>query len=92
MEQTEQKHSPGRGVKGIREAFEAFDSLEPTNHLALEIMRGVVHERLDAAQKVEAAAPELLEALQAVVRVADRNTVEFDMARAAIAKATSPTE
>jgi hypothetical protein len=35
-----------------------------------------------------AAAPELLEALQAVVSVADRATVEFDMARAAIAKAT----
>lgn len=34
-----------------------------------------------------AAAPELLEALQAVVRVADRQTDEFDMARAAIAKA-----
>jgi len=32
-------------------------------------------------------APELLAALKAVVRVADRNTVEFDAARAAIAKA-----
>lgn len=35
-----------------------------------------------------AAAPDLLEALQAVVSVADRATVEFDKARAAIAKAT----
>lgn len=35
-----------------------------------------------------AAAPEMLAALQAVVRVADRATVEFDMARDAIAKAT----
>lgn len=34
-----------------------------------------------------AAAPELLEALQAVVRVADRQTDEFDMARSAIEKA-----
>lgn len=33
-----------------------------------------------------AAAPELLAALQGVVRVADRATVEFDAARAAIAK------
>lgn len=32
-------------------------------------------------------APELLIALEAVVSVADRSTVEFDMARAAIAKA-----
>lgn len=31
---------------------------------------------------------EMLTALQAVVRVADRNTAEFDLARAAIAKAT----
>lgn len=32
---------------------------------------------------------EMLEALEAVVRVADRKTVEFDMAHAAIAKAKS---
>jgi hypothetical protein len=31
-----------------------------------------------------AAAPQMLEALEAVVRVADRATVEFDMARAVI--------
>jgi len=35
-----------------------------------------------------AAAPDLLEALRGVLRVADRATVEFDAARAAIAKAT----
>ena len=35
-----------------------------------------------------AAAPELLEALEGVLRVADRKTDEFDAARAAIAKAT----
>ncbi|EES2996036.1 hypothetical protein FP796_005381, partial [Escherichia coli] len=34
-----------------------------------------------------AAAPELLEALQAVVRVADRKTDEFEMAHSAINKA-----
>lgn len=34
-----------------------------------------------------AAAPELLAALEAVVRIADRKTVEFDAARAAISKA-----
>lgn len=34
------------------------------------------------------AAPDLLAALQGVVRVADRATDEFDAARAAIAKAT----
>jgi len=35
-----------------------------------------------------AAAPDLLAALQGVLRVADRATDEFDAARAAIAKAT----
>lgn len=34
-----------------------------------------------------AAASDLLEALKGVVRIADRKTVEFDAARAAIAKA-----
>lgn len=34
------------------------------------------------------AAPDLLAALKGVVAIADRNTVEFDKARAAIAKAT----
>jgi hypothetical protein len=34
-----------------------------------------------------AAAPDLLDALKGVVRVADRATVEFDAARAAIIKA-----
>ncbi len=34
-----------------------------------------------------AAAPELLEVLQAVVRIADRDTEEFKAAKAAIAKA-----
>lgn len=37
--------------------------------------------------QLEKAAPDLLAALKAVVSVADRATVEFDMARAAIAKA-----
>lgn len=41
-----------------------------------------------ANARLIAAAPELLQALIDVVRVADRATVEFDAARAAIAKAT----
>lgn len=43
-----------------------------------------------AKSVTEAAAPELLAALIGVVKVADRKTVEFDAARAAIAKATTP--
>lgn len=38
--------------------------------------------------KLRADVEQLLEALKGVVRVADRKTVEFDAARAAIAKAT----
>jgi hypothetical protein len=36
-----------------------------------------------------AGAPDLLEALKGVLRVADRKTAEFDAARAAISKATT---
>jgi len=45
----------------------------------------VEHQNADA--RLIAAAPELLEALVAVLSVADRATSEFDIARAAIAKA-----
>lgn len=41
-----------------------------------------------ANARLIAAAPDLLAALQDVLRVADRATDEFDAARAAIAKAT----
>lgn len=42
-----------------------------------------------ADARLIAAAPDLLEALKGVLRVADRATTEFDAARAAIAKATT---
>lgn len=45
-------------------------------------------EECRANARLIAAAPDLLEALQAVLSVADRKTVEFDKVRAAIAKAT----
>lgn len=41
----------------------------------------------EANARLIAAAPDLLEALKGVLRVADRKTDEFDAARAAIAKA-----
>jgi hypothetical protein len=49
-------------------------------------------EAQSANARLIAAAPDLLEALIAVVRVADRATDEFDMARAAIAKALGETK
>ncbi len=45
------------------------------------------NERQLADAYLRAAAPDLLAALQGVLRVADRQTDEFDAARAAIAKA-----
>lgn len=45
-------------------------------------------EETRANARLIAAAPEMLEALEGVLRVADRATVEFDAARDAIAKAT----
>jgi len=50
-----------------------------------ELLVEHIYEEADA--RLIAAAPELLEALKGVIRVADRATVEFDAARAAIAKA-----
>lgn len=50
------------------------------------------HERKAARYRLEVAAPDLLEALKGVLRVADRKTAEFDAARAAIAKAEGVNE
>lgn len=48
--------------------------------------RNYKHQALANAYLI-AAAPDMLAALKAVVAVADRSTVEFDAARAALAKA-----
>lgn len=56
-----------------------------------QVPHGGEDEPLDRAianARLIAAAPELLQALQAVVLVADRKTDELDLAHAAIAKAT----
>lgn len=52
-----------------------------------EAHRWISEQEQRSNAKLIAAAPDLLEALQEVLRVADRATDEFDMARAAIAKA-----
>lgn len=54
---------------------------------AAEHIQGITRAERDANARLISAAPELLEALEAVVSVADRKTVEFDKAHAAIAKA-----
>lgn len=50
---------------------------------------GIQSNNREADARLMAAAPDLLEALCGVLRVADRKTDEFDAARAAIAKATA---
>lgn len=52
----------------------------------------VTRDAMDANANLIAAAPELYDALESVVRIADRDTVEFAAARAALAKARGETE
>lgn len=58
-----------------------------TQQSAIHVDGGIGIEEAKANARLIAAAPELLEALEGVVRVADRKTIEFDAAHAAIAKA-----
>lgn len=50
--------------------------------------QGISQDVALANARLIAAAPDMLEALRGVIRVADRATVEFDAARAAVANAT----
>lgn len=54
----------------------------------LIINQGPVYPQDWANARLISAAPDLLEALEGVVRIADRDTVEFAAARAAITRAT----
>lgn len=75
------EHTPGPWkIRAYKDRGFAIDFNEDQEQIV-----DFVYEEADA--HLIAAAPDLLEALEAVVRVADRATVEFDMARAAIAKA-----
>lgn len=98
---SETKHTPGPwhihedGMKFSREIYPVnYGGKENTERCVLIARVSGWKGGFNTAKEAEAnarliaAAPELLEALQAVVRIADRKTVEFDKARAAIAKAT----
>jgi hypothetical protein len=86
------KHTPGPWV--INDLYAETEIHGPQNSGAMiAVMRpwGMASDEPNpqhANARLIAAAPELLEALQGVLRVADRATDEFDAARAAIAKAT----
>ena len=91
------KHTPGpwafNGSANIKGRVNGNDELIALvaampcvgGHDDLAAQRGCDME--NANIRLIAAAPDLLEALKGVLRVADRATVEFDAARAAIAKA-----
>ncbi|TIS78005.1 MAG: hypothetical protein E5W94_11455 [Mesorhizobium sp.] len=84
------KHTPGPWEAGSERGYAELNGVQIRDRvgLVLAVAIGDVPE-LDskANARLIAAAPELLAALKAVVRVADRNTDEFDLARAAIANA-----
>jgi len=90
------KHTPGPWMLDINKRGGEWDYLirtvkphNPAGGVGMHVATVNVtfkHLPEDNARLI-AAAPEMLEALKAVVAVADRKTVEFDAARAAIAKA-----
>jgi hypothetical protein len=63
-----------------------------TDYLHRDVLQAAIKVLKQPPSQLEKAAPDLLAALLGVLRVADRQTVEFDAARAAIAKATTPNE
>lgn len=80
------KHTPGPWVGFV--APDSFDVMPAGRSGCVAICpRHGVYDA-DANSRLITAAPDMLEALMAVVAVADRKTDEFDLARAAIAKAT----
>lgn len=79
------KGTPGKWKYTVRNVNEMMTTFHGVTIGDTYIEAATRNEREDAL--LIAAAPDLLEALQAVVRVADRQTDEFDMARAAIRKA-----
>ena len=95
----ESKHTPGPWVAEDRvydgtgaaviASYDEFTITMPSRGMVVYVTRpvGVSNAETVANARLCAAAPDLLEALKAVVKVADRKTVEFDLARAAIAKA-----
>lgn len=85
------KHTAGKWfmepLDATRFDIRSDDGKKPDWYVAQTLDMGQAEEG-EANARLISAAPDLLAALQAVVRVADRKTDEFDLARAAIKKAT----
>lgn len=85
------KHTPGPWVAHslmVSEAGQPISRGRDICHCGIGMRPPSDSRQAMANARLIAAAPELLEALQAVVRVANRDTMEFFAAHAAIAKAT----
>ncbi len=83
-------HTPGPWSSSACYAGFSIRSASPYKPLAIiQVNAGVETEECRENGRLMAAAPDLLAALQGVLRVADRATIEFDAARAAITKATT---
>lgn len=80
------QHTPGPWA--LTEKAVVASASTPIAHRVKWWSIGQLEIEENANARLIAAAPDLLAALQGVVRVADRATDEFDAARAAIAKAT----
>lgn len=84
-------YTPGPWIMDID--LQIADVITPDRELLatafpMRTPRGKSYEIAEANARMIAAAPDMLAALQGVLRVADRKTDEFDAARAAITKAT----
>lgn len=87
------KHTPGPwekvdGTDGITRGIRGWHGPESVNVINWNGISRATSVTGQANARLLLAAPDLLEALRGVLRIADRKTDEFDAARAAIAKAT----
>jgi hypothetical protein len=76
--------TPNHTISIAREFKQGFKT--HSRHICSLSVHGPPEENAANARLI-AAAPDLLAALEVIVKICDRNTVEFDSARAAIAKA-----
>ena len=87
---TVMRHTPGPWVCFYKHKYDEWHVSVPILHSATKwalFDDGVCSDNPEADARIISAAPDMLAALEGVLRVADRTTDEFDAVRAAIAKA-----
>jgi len=83
----ETKHTPGPW-KIVRDASDFIQGVEVDSGWICDTQFNSIPS-CEANAKLIAAAPDLLEALQEVIKISDRNHIAWDKAKAAIQKATT---